>query len=212
MTPSPSVQTDPKLDTSRADGRSAAGSRVEVRLSFVDRAGGWGSDQPTERAWKPSSRPQETIRPGVIWMLGSSNSSRIALPPVSGVTASPRPRRCGAATAAGRRRPPAPPRLLAARRETSCAGRSRARRCQWCRPRGVAVGDRDDMRHAVLAECGEPPELLAPEVVDLGIGEPAHRVLLFGESPSKLVKDCAHPHGAVAARWNAPSQFPSRPS
>jgi hypothetical protein len=24
-------------------------------------------------------------------------------------------------------------------------------------------------------------------------------------SPSKLVKYCAHPHGVVAARWNAPS-------
>src|SRR6266545_4169549 len=49
-----------------------------------------GSDHPTERAWKPSSKPQETILVGVIWMIGSSNPSMMALPPVSSVTALPR--------------------------------------------------------------------------------------------------------------------------
>jgi hypothetical protein len=44
----------------------------------------------------------------------------------------------------------------------------------------VAEGDRDDMRHAVVTDGGQPPEPLAPEVGDLGITEHAHSVLLFG--------------------------------
>jgi hypothetical protein len=41
-----------------------------------------------------------------------------------------------------------------------------------------AEGDGDDMRHAVLADRGEPPEPLAPQVLELGIAEHAHGVLL----------------------------------
>src|SRR6266508_3381694 len=44
----------------------------------------------------------------------------------------------------------------------------------------VAEGDGDDMRHAVVADRGEPSEPLAREVLDLGIPEHAHHVLLSG--------------------------------
>ena len=33
-------------------------------------SGRWGPVQPTERAWKPSSRPQDTILVGLIRMMG----------------------------------------------------------------------------------------------------------------------------------------------
>src|SRR6266511_5037041 len=43
----------------------------------------------------------------------------------------------------------------------------------------VAEGDGDDMGHAVMADRGQPSEPLAPEVLDLGIAEHAHEVLLL---------------------------------
>src|SRR5215207_1201020 len=49
----------------------------------------------------------------------------------------------------------------------------------------VAEGNRDDMRHAVVADRGEPSEPLACEVLDFGIAEHAHGVLLLaGHSPA----------------------------
>jgi hypothetical protein len=45
-------------------------------------SGRWGPDQPTERAWKPSSRPQDAILVGLIRMMESSNPSMMALPPI----------------------------------------------------------------------------------------------------------------------------------
>ena len=59
-------------------------------------SGRWGPDQPTERAWKPSSRPQDTILVGLIRMMGSSNPSMMALPPI--------PSRAWKMTTAGRRK------------------------------------------------------------------------------------------------------------
>src|SRR5215211_2507551 len=43
----------------------------------------------------------------------------------------------------------------------------------------VAEGDGDDVGHAVLADRGQPAESLASEVLDLGIAEHAHAVLLL---------------------------------
>jgi hypothetical protein len=213
MTPSPWGRTDPKIDTSRADGstwRSAAGSkRRRVRLSSVDGSGGLGSDQPTEPGWKPSSRaPGDDPARGDL-DVESPNPHGWPSRPCQAL------RRRRASTARGchggrASSPPAPRRRFAARRGTSCARQSRARRPRWCRRRGLCGRRQGRHGHAVVGDGGEPPELLAPEVVDLGIAEQARRVLLA--SPSKLVKYCAHPHGAVAARWNAPPQLPSRPS
>jgi hypothetical protein len=44
----------------------------------------------------------------------------------------------------------------------------------------VAEGDGNNVGHAVLADRGQPPEPLAPEVLDLGVAERAHGVLLSG--------------------------------
>jgi hypothetical protein len=44
----------------------------------------------------------------------------------------------------------------------------------------VAEGDGNNVGHAVLADPGQPPEPLAPEILDLGVAERAHGVLLSG--------------------------------
>jgi hypothetical protein len=56
-----------------------------------------------------------------------------------------------------------------------------------------------------VADRGQPPEPLAPEVGDLGLAEYAHGVLLLA-SRSKLVKD----HAAVRMARLLPAKAPGR--
>src|SRR5215218_2845258 len=87
LDPSGAVWTDEASNVSRPDPSGADQSDVEHQATEL--AVG-ASDQPIERAWKPSSRPQETIRRGRMRMIGSSNPSMMALPPLSRVIAAPR--------------------------------------------------------------------------------------------------------------------------
>jgi hypothetical protein len=116
----------------------------------------------------------------VILMIGSSNPSMMALPPVSRVLASPRtstarglPWRQHVIDHKGRYACPLDVAELLALGEVVPADVDRV---------GVGVvpeGDGNYMGYAVLPDRGQPPEPLAPEVVELGMAERAHGVLLL---------------------------------
>jgi glyoxylate carboligase len=106
----------------------------------------------------------------VILMIGSSNPSMMALPPASNVLASP-----PTSTAPGchgrqhiidhQRRHARPPNVA----ELLALGEVVPADVDGVGVRVIAEGDGNDMGHAVLPNCGQPPEPLAPEVVDLAL-------------------------------------------